>query len=121
MIPRRALDHRYELKAGQPWAPAVTGSASTFTVTVFVASSAAVSRMYGPNTRLNRIGLRPGYLPRYASRLFFTTVAVSGVPSWNLTPSRRTIVHVVASAFESTDFARDGTNLPFSSGAVSVS
>jgi hypothetical protein len=33
--------------------------------------------------------------PRHESRLSFKASAFSGVPSWNLTPSRRRIVHSV--------------------------
>ena len=64
-------------------------------------------------TNVNSSGCRAGYAPRYASRLFFTTVASSGVPSWNLMPSRSLIVHTVLSAFGVTDLARYGSILPF--------
>src|SRR3954454_10210514 len=121
MMPSRPLENRYESNADHPWLPGALESPSTVTVTVLLASSAVTSLTYGPNTSPNRTGWRVGYAPRYASRLFFTTVAVSIEPSWNFTPGRRTIVHTVASAFFVTDCAKNGVNLPFEFGTVSVS
>src|SRR3954454_6949443 len=121
MMPSRPLENRYESNADHPWLPGALESPSTVTVTVLLPSSAVTSLTYGPNTSPNRIGCRVGYAPRYASRLFFTTVAVRGVPSWNLTPWRRTTVHTVASPLCVTDWARNGTKAPGAVGTVRVS
>ena len=43
------------------------------------------------------------------SKLAQTASALNGVPSWNLTPSRRWNVHVRPSLLVSHDVARDGT------------
>src|SRR5260221_4612592 len=53
--------------------------------------------------------------------LLATTVASSGEPSWNLMPSRRTMVHVVYAASWVTDLARYGTITSLVLGTVSVS
>ena len=73
------------------------------------------------STNWNSSDVRPGYWPRYASRLFFTTSAVSGDPSWNVMPGRSAIVHSVKSEFGVTASARNGTNSPSPLGTVRVS
>jgi hypothetical protein len=50
-----------------------------------------------------------------------TTSAVSGLPSWNVTPSRSEMFHCVYSAFGVIDCARNGWKPPSPSGTVSVS
>src|SRR3954453_19326692 len=50
---------------------------------------------------------KPSRMPcRHASMFCLMTSAVSGVPSWNVTPERFTIVHCVKSAFGVIDSAR---------------
>ena len=86
-----------------------------------VRSSTTSTDWMGFSTNGNRSGVRAGYRPRKASRLFLTTWAVSGVPSWNVTPSRTVMVHWVKSSLCSSDSARYGTNSPSALGVVSVS
>jgi hypothetical protein len=56
-----------------------------------------------------------------ALRSVATASPSTGVPSVNLTPSGRTIVHSVNSAFDSKALARYGTGWPFSSSVASGS
>ena len=60
-------------------------------------------------------------LLRYSSKFRTRAAASSGVPSWNLMPSRSVIFHSVKSALGSTDFARYGTISFLVFGTMSVS
>ena len=85
-------------------------------VTTTVSSPWVVTSAMFVNTNESRMPLRQ------ASMFCFTAAALSGSPSWNLMPGRRTIVHVFASALPVTDFARYGAyTLGWSVGWVSVS
>src|SRR3954468_9113340 len=83
MIPRRALLHRNHGDAGH----------GRLVVTLTVNGSTTSTLLMSLNTKMNSSGLRFGYVPRYASRLFFTTVASSAEPSENLMFGRSLIVH----------------------------
>ena len=56
-----------------------------------------------------------------ASKLFFTTVAVSGDPSWKVMPGRRVRVQTVYVELGVTDWARYGLMVPSAAWAVSGS
>ena len=88
-------------------------------VTVSGSFTSTVSML--ENTKMNSSGLRAGYWPRKASRLFLTTSAVRSVPSWNFTPSRSLMSQESKVSFGVTDSARKGTYSPSSFGAVRVS
>ena len=58
---------------------------------------------------------------RYVSKTVLIASASRGVPSWNVTPSRRVSVYSVKSSFGSSDSARYGSMDPSSVRAMSGS
>jgi hypothetical protein len=84
MIPTRPELYRAAGKATHGTLVRTSTVSSFTTVTVSMLS----------NAKRKRSELRPGYFPRYASRLFFTTVASRRDPSWKVTLGRRLMVQV---------------------------
>jgi hypothetical protein len=64
-------------------------------LTFTVRSSTTSTLVIGENTMGNSGPATPGTWPRNASRFSLTASAFSGVPSWNVIPSRTVIVHWV--------------------------
>src|SRR5262249_7657078 len=102
-VPTRSLLHCFESSCFWPMIPTRPepqrnhGNAThgRFVVTETVSGSTTFTSVTSENTNVKGSGFRAGYLPRYASRLFFTTCAVSGDPSENVTFGRSLIVHSV--------------------------
>ena len=91
------------------------GHGTLVLITTVESSGASMLAMFW-NTKMNRSGARPVFAvasasPRLTSRFSFTISALSGVPSWNVTPWRSLMVSDVYSGFQLDDSARYGVAL----------
>jgi len=90
----------------------------TSSVGLTVRSSTTSAAAIGPQLACVTLGFSGS---KARSTVYFTSEAVSGLPSWQVTPSASVNVYSVPASFASQDFAMCGTGSPSASVASSVS